>query len=110
MRLPVGVHSERQAMRGTKHSNGMDTLRNTGARHAQLHAMPRVWTAATKYRGLDAMQLRPARDVSHLLRPVSALHRTGKTCEPGFHRAGNGVSPADVIRPQRRRIYGGFLS
>jgi hypothetical protein len=54
-------------MRGIKHSNGMDTLRNIGARHAQLHAMPREWTAATKYGGLDAMQLRPARNVSHLL-------------------------------------------
>jgi hypothetical protein len=88
----------------------MDTLRNTGARHAQLHAMPRVWIAAKKYRGLDAMQLRPARDVSHLLRPFSALYRTRKTCEPGLDGAGVGIAQADVVRPQRRRIYGGFLS
>jgi hypothetical protein len=64
--------------------NGMDTLRNTGARHAQLHAMPRVWIAAKEYGRLDAMQLRSARNVSHLLRPLPAVQRTREAFEPGF--------------------------
>ena len=86
-----------QANRDGDVRNGMDSFGNTGARHAQLHAMPRVRIALREERERGALQLRAARDFSHLLRPLHALRDAGKALEPGFAGAARG--PRTARRP-----------
>ena len=62
--------------------NGMDTVGNTGAGHAPLHALPRFWIAFGKKGCACALQLCVACDFSCLLLALCYLRDAGEAREP----------------------------
>src|SRR5579872_5558212 len=90
--------------------NGMDKVRNFGARHASVYAMPRIGIADFKKGRGDALQLCFTVYLSDLLGSLHALRDSRKTFKPGFPGAASGTLPPVDVGPEGRRIYRRFLS